>query len=58
MCSKERMIKMEKMRFHWKNGDRKGSFTVTAFSIEECIKMAEEEVKESEGYVITDYYAI
>lgn len=49
---------MEKMVFHWENGDRKGSFTVTAFSVEECIKIAEEEVKESEGYVITDYFTV
>lgn len=49
---------MEKMRFHWEKGDKKGSFTVTAYSIDKCIEIAEEEVKESEGYVITDYYAV
>jgi hypothetical protein len=48
---------MEKMRFHWEKGIKKGSFTVTAFSVEECIEIAKEEI-EIEGGELINWYSI
>jgi hypothetical protein len=50
------MISVEKMRFHWEKGDKKGSFTVTASTVEECLKMAKEELED--GYELVDWYSI
>ena len=47
---------MEKMKFHWEDDkSNTGSFVVTASSVDECIKIAEEETKDAD---ITDYYSI
>ncbi|WP_156809560.1 hypothetical protein [Gracilibacillus halophilus] len=47
---------MEKMKFHWADGKgNTGSFDVTAPSVDECIKIAEEQTKDAD---ITDYYSI
>lgn len=48
---------MEMMRFHWEKGDKEGSFTVSASTVEECMKIAGEEI-ESIGAEMIDWYAI
>jgi len=49
---------MEKMKFEWENikTGNKGSFTVTADTLDECIRIAEEEVG-SEAEIL-DYYSV
>ncbi|MFA1509902.1 hypothetical protein ACDN41_11800 [Priestia aryabhattai] len=49
---------MEKMKFHWENEKtgKKGSFTVEALTIDECIRMVEEEMVN--GAELFDYYSI
>jgi hypothetical protein len=51
-------IIMEKMKFHWENEKtgKKGSFTVEAMTLDECIQIAEEEM--TNGAEIMDYYSI
>lgn len=48
---------MVKMRFHWEKGEKKGSFTVTSFSVDDCVKTAEEEI-EKDGGDMVDWYVI
>lgn len=51
---------MERMRIHWEKTDRVfgcGSFTVEAFTIEECMKIAEEEIDKFGGEMV-DWYSI
>jgi len=47
---------MEKMRFYWENGEKKGSFTVTALTEKECVKLANEELKD--GYEMVDWHSV
>ena len=48
---------METMKFHWELGEKSGSFTVTADSIEECVQLAEEETEKA-GAELIDYYSV
>lgn len=48
---------VEEMIFHWEDAKgNKGKFKVSSFSVDECIKIAEEELKGRAE--ITDYYSI
>jgi hypothetical protein len=49
---------MIKMKFHWEkeNGDT-GCFSVTASTVEECIKIANEEIENSDLELV-DWYLI
>ncbi|MGE8078281.1 hypothetical protein [Peribacillus loiseleuriae] len=40
---------MEKMKFHWEKGNKKRSFTITAFSVDERIKIAEKGIRSRNG---------
>lgn len=48
---------MEKMEFQWEKGDKKGSFTVTSYSLDDCIKVAEEEIKKNNAELV-DWYSV
>lgn len=48
---------METMQFEWEKGEQTGSFKVTAFSVKECMEMAEKEIQEFGGEMI-DWYSI
>ena len=48
---------MEKMRFHWEKESKTGNFIVTAYSVEECMKIAEKEILKA-GAEMTDWYSI
>jgi hypothetical protein len=48
---------VEKMRFHWEKQGKTGSFTVTASSVDECIKVAEEEIKKA-GAELMDWHSV
>lgn len=47
---------MEKMRFHWAKGEETGSFTVTAQSVDICIKIAKQEI-EKNGAELMDWHS-
>jgi len=49
-------LKSIKSRFHLEKDDKKGSFTVTTFTIEECIAVAEEEVEKSGAESVVYYF--
>ncbi|MGM7720676.1 hypothetical protein [Metabacillus sp. Hm71] len=48
---------MYKMKFHWEKDDKTGSFTVEAMTVEQCIEMAEEEIKNGKAEMV-DWYVI
>lgn len=48
---------MVKMKFHWEKGEKKGSFKVTDFSVDDCIKTAKEEI-EKDGAEMVDWYVV
>lgn len=41
----------------WEKGNKKGSFTVTGLTDDECIKVGHEEAESFDGEV-TDYYQV
>jgi hypothetical protein len=45
------------MNFHWEKLGGTGTFSVTASTVEECIGIAEEEIKNGEAEMI-DWYVI
>lgn len=48
---------MEEMEFIWVKGDKSGSFTVTADTVDECIETARKETEE-DGAELFDYYSV
>lgn len=46
---------MERMKFIWDKGEKTGSFSVTASTLEKCFEVAEKNTKK-EGAVIVDWY--
>lgn len=48
---------MEEMRFHWEKGGSAGSFTVTADSDDDCIRIAEKEIELARAELV-DYYSV
>lgn len=45
------------MKFHWEEGNKKGEFTVTAQTVQECVDIAKEEI-ENGGAKMIDWYSI
>lgn len=48
-------VLMERMKFIWDKGEKTGSFSVTASTLEKCFEVAEKNTKK-EGAVIVDWY--
>lgn len=48
---------MEKVKVIWKKGEQIGSFNVTSFSVEECLRVAKEAIKK-DGAAMVDWQVI
>lgn len=48
---------MEQMEFHWKKEEEKGSFTVSADSLKECVQKAKAEMSKTNASLV-DWYSI
>lgn len=48
---------MINMKFHWEKQDKEGVFIVSSYNVEDCIKLAEEEISNF-GAELIDWYVI